>query len=182
MDHIPLQRPWIGEEEQVAVAKALAEGQLIGGGAICKRVEQQIQEMFNVKHVMLTTSCTHALEMAMLVLDIGPGDEVILPSFTFASCANAVVLRGARPIFAEVCPDTLNIDPDDIRRRITSRTKAIMPVHYAGVGCDTDEIMAIAAEHGLFVVEDAAQGVDAKYKGRYLVHFHRIDLNMLQAA
>ena len=168
MDHIPLQRPWIGEEEQVAVAKALAEGQLIGGGAICKRVEQQIQEMFNVKHVMLTTSCTHALEIAMLVLDIGAGDEVILPSFTFASCANAVVLRGARPVFAEVCPDTLNIDPDDIRRRITSRTKAIMPVHYAGVGCDMDEIMAIAEEHDLYVVEDAAQGVDAKYKRRYL--------------
>jgi len=167
-NEIPFYIPWIEEEEVEAVARALREGHLVGGGIICKRVEQQMQEMFGVKHVLLTTSCTHALELAMLALDIGPGDEVILPSFTFSSSANAVVLCGARPVFAEIRPDTLNIDPDDIRRRITPRTKAIMPVHYAGVGCDMDDIMAIAEEHGLYVVEDAAQGVGAKYKGHHL--------------
>jgi dTDP-4-amino-4,6-dideoxygalactose transaminase len=165
---IPSNAPYIGIEEEEAVKKALVSGHLIGNGSICKRVERQMQEMFNAKHVLLTTSCTHAMEMAMLVLGIEPGDEVILPSFTFVSTANCVVLRGAQPVFAEIKPDTLNIDPDDIRRRITPRTRAIMPVHYAGVGCDMDKIMAIAEEHGLHVVEDAAQGVDAKYKERYL--------------
>ena len=165
---IPSNVPYIGIEEEEAVKKALVSGHLIGNGPICKRVERQMQEMFNVKYVLLTTSCTHALEMAMLALGIGDGDEVILPSFTFVSTANCVVLRGAKPVFAEIKPDTLNIDPDDIRRRVTSRTRAIMPVHYAGVGCDMDEIMAIAEEHGLYVVEDAAQVVDAKYMGRYL--------------
>lgn len=165
---IPSNVPYIGIEEEEAVGKAIVSGYLTGNGPICKRVERQMQEMFNVKYVLLTTSCTHALEMAMLVLGIGSGDEVILPSFTFVSTANCVVLRGARPIFAEIKSDTLNIDPDDIRRRITPRTKAIIPMHYAGVGCDMDAIMEIAAEHNLYVVEDAAQGVDALYKGRYL--------------
>jgi dTDP-4-amino-4,6-dideoxygalactose transaminase len=165
---IPSNVPYIGTEEEEAVKRALVSGHLIGNGSICRRVEHQIQEVFNAKHVLLTTSCTHALEMAMLVLGIGPGDEVILPSFTFVSTANCMVLRGATPVFAEIKSDTLNIDPDDIRRRITPRTRAIMLVHYAGVGCDMDEIMTIAEEHGLYVVEDAAQGVDAKYKGRYL--------------
>jgi dTDP-4-amino-4,6-dideoxygalactose transaminase len=165
---IPSNVPYIGVEEEKALKKALADGHLTGNGPICKRVQEQMQEIFNVKHVLLTPSCTAALEMAMLVLDIGPGDEVILPSFTFVSTANCIVLRGAKPVFAEIKPDTLNIDPEDIRRRITPRTKAIIPVHYAGVGCDMDAIMEIAEEHNLWVVEDAAQGVDALYKGQYL--------------
>jgi dTDP-4-amino-4,6-dideoxygalactose transaminase len=160
--------PYLGSEEEVAVREAISSGHLIGNGEICRRVECQMQDIFDVGHVLLSTSCTHALEMAMLALDIGPGDEVILPSFTFASTANCVVLRGAKPVFAEIEPQTLNINPDDVRHRITSRTRAIIPVHYAGVGCNMDEIMAIAEEHGLYVVEDAAQGVDAKYGGRYL--------------
>lgn len=165
---IPSTVPYIGPEEEEAVKGALASGHLTGNGPICKRVQRQMQEMFDVKHVLLTPSCTLALEMAMLVLGIGPGDEVIMPSFTFVSTANCVVLRGAKPVFAEIKPDTLNIDPDDIRRRITSHTKAIIPMHYAGVGCDMDAIMEIAAEHSLYVVEDAAQGVGALYKGQYL--------------
>ena len=165
---VPSTVPYVGDEEEEAIKKALANGHLTGNGPICKRVQQQIQEMFEVKHVLLTPSCTAALEMAMLVLDIGPGDEVILPSFTFVSTANCIVLRGAKPVFAEIKPDTLNIDPKDIRRRITPRTKAIVPMHYAGVGCDMDAIIEIAEEHNLYVVEDAAQGVDALYKDQYL--------------
>ncbi len=167
-DVIPLQRPWLGEEEIMAAAEAIRNNHLVGDGLICKRVEVQMRELFGVKHVLLTTSCTHALEMAMIALDVAPGDEVILPSFAFSSCANAIVLRGARPIFAEIDPVTLNLDPDDVRRRITLHTKAVIPVHYAGVGCNMDVFMELAEQHGLFIVEDAAQAVDAKYRGRYL--------------
>jgi dTDP-4-amino-4,6-dideoxygalactose transaminase len=166
--NIPLTAGYLGEEEQRAATQAIQLDRLTGGGAISKAVEQQLQEIFHARYALLTTSCTHALEMAMLALDIGPGDEVILPSFTFVSTANCVVLRGAKPVFADILPDTLNIDPEDVRRRITPRTRAIIPVHYAGVGCDMDALNAIAGEHGLAVVEDAAQAVDARYKGRYL--------------
>jgi dTDP-4-amino-4,6-dideoxygalactose transaminase len=165
---IPSTVPFIGPEEMDAVRQALASGSLTGNGPICRRVECQMQDMFSVKRVLLTPSCSHALEMAMLVLDVGPGDEVILPSFTFVSTANCVALRGAKPVFAEIKPDTLNIDPNDVARRITPRTKAIIPVHYAGVGCDMDAIMDLADKHDLHVVEDAAQGVDALYHDRYL--------------
>ena len=120
------------------------------------------------ERVLLTTSCTAALEMAALLCDLGPGDEVILPSYTFVSTANAVVLRGATPVFVDIRPDTLNIDERLIEAAITPRTRAIFPVHYAGVACEMDEIMAIAERHGLLVVEDAAQGVFAKYKDRWL--------------
>ena len=164
---IPSNIPYIGLEEEKAVVQAMKDGHLIGNGPIAKRVQKQIQEMFDVKHVLLTPSCTAALEMAMLILDIGPGDEVILPSFTFVSAANCVVLRGATPVFAEIKPDTLNINPEEILRRVTERTKVIMPMHYAGISCDMDVIMKIAKEHNLYVVEDAAQGVDALYKGQY---------------
>ena len=165
---IPLTLPYMDEDEQQAIIKALADGKIIGNGAISKRVQKKMQELFDVKHVLLTPSCTAALEMSMLALDIGPGDEVILPSFTFVSAANCIVLRGATPVFADILPETLNIDPEEIRRRITPRTKGIMPMHYAGVGCEMDAIMGIAEEHDLFVVEDAAQGVDALYKNQYL--------------
>jgi dTDP-4-amino-4,6-dideoxygalactose transaminase len=165
---IPLTAGYLGEEEQQAAAQAIQLDLLTGGGAICKKVEQQLQELFQCEHALLTTSCTHALEMAMLALDIRPGDEVILPSFTFVSTANCVVLRGATPVFADIQPETLNIDPEDVRRRITPRTRAIIPVHYAGVGCDMNALRSISAAHGLAIVEDAAQGVDARYHGRYL--------------
>lgn len=166
--NIPSTMPYVGTEEEEAIKRVLASRHLTGNGPVCKRLQSRMEEMFNVGHVLLTPSCTAALEMAMLILGIGPGDEVILPSFTFVSTANSVVLRGAKPIFAEIKPDTLNIDPDDIRRRITRRTRAIIPVHYAGVSCDMDAIMDIAQEHDLYVVEDAAQGVDALHEGRYL--------------
>jgi dTDP-4-amino-4,6-dideoxygalactose transaminase len=127
-----------------------------------------MEEAFGVKHVLLTPSCTHALEMAMLVLEIGPGDEVIVPSFSFVSAANCIVLRGATPVFAEVHPATLNLDPDDVREKITAHTRALIVVHYAGVSADMDTLQALADEHSFAIVEDAAQAVDATYKGRYL--------------
>lgn len=168
MIKIPFNKPFIGKEEEQAIIKALRGGHLRGDGPYTKRVQQRMEEWLGVKHVLLTTSCTHALEMAMMILDIGPGDEVIMPSFNFVSSANAVVLRGANPIFADITPDTMNVDPEDIRRKVTERTKAIVPVHYAGVGCDMDTIMSIAEEYNLYIVEDAAQGVDAYYKKKPL--------------
>ncbi len=167
-DTIPFSLPFIDQREQAAVQRALQLSTLHGNGEITLRVQQQMRQWLDVRHVSLTTSCTHALEMAMIVLGIGPGDEVIMPSFTFVSTANAVVLRGATPVFAEIQPDTLNLDPEDVAARITPRTKVIMPVHYGGVACDMDRLCEIAREANCHVVEDAAQAVDAKYKGRYL--------------
>ena len=166
--NIPFSLPYVGKEEQEAVASAVLQDPLHGDGPISRRVEKWMEEWLGVKHVYLTTSCTHALEMAMLVLEIGPDDEVIMPSFNFVSSANAVSLRGATPVFADIKPETMNIDPSDVINKITSKTKAIIPVHYAGVSCDMDEIMEIARMNNLFVVEDAAQGVDAYYKSRPL--------------
>ena len=157
-----------GESEERALLSALRAGRLVGDGPIGRRVERQMEELFGVRHVLLTASCTAALEIAMLVLDIGPGDEVIMPSFTFVSTANSVILRGARAVFADICPGTLNLDPADVRRRITPRTRAIVPVHYAGVGCEMGALRTIATAYGLSIVEDAAQGVDAVYDGHYL--------------
>lgn len=165
---IPSNIPYIDQAEEDAIREAIQNKHIVGNGPISKRVQAQMGEIFGVKHVLLTPSCTAALEMAMLALDIGPGDEVILPSFTFVSASNCVVLRGATPVFAEIKMDTLNIDVEDIRRKITTRTKAIMPMHYAGVSCEMDAIMELAEERGISVVEDAAQGVDALYKDRYL--------------
>lgn len=165
---IPFNKPYIGKEEEEAIIKALRGGHLRGDGPCTRRVQKQMEEWLGIKHVLLTTSCTHALEMAMIVLDIGPGDEVIMPSFNFVSSANAVVLRGATPVFADILPDTMNIDPEDIRKKITPSTKVIIPVHYSGVGCNMDAIMEIADEHNLYIVEDAAQGIDAYYKNKPL--------------
>ncbi len=123
---------------------------------------------FNASKVLLTHSCTAALEIAALLCDIQPGDEVILPSFTFVSTANAFCLRGAKPVFVDIRRDTLNINEELIEQAITERTKVIIPVHYAGVGCEMDRIMDIARRHNLFVVEDAAQGVSSQYNGKYL--------------
>ena len=148
--------------------EAISSGQVAGNGPICREVEEEIGRSFGSRYVFLTTSCTHALELAALSLDLKPGDEVILPSFTFTSTANALLLRGAKLIFAEIDPITFNVDPDDVRKRITSRTKAIVVVHYAGMPCDMEAFLEMARENGLALVEDAAQAVDARWKGLYL--------------
>ena len=166
--NIPFNEPYIDEEEEQALIKALRSKHLRGDGPCTQRVQAYMEEWLDVEHVLLTTSCTHALEMAMLVLGISPGEEVIMPSFNFVSSANAAVLAGADPVFAEVSPETMNLDPEDVERRITERTKAIVPVHYAGVACDMDAILEIADRYDLYVVEDAAQGVDAYYDGEPL--------------
>lgn len=165
---IPFNEPFLGKEEEKAVVEALRQKHLRGDGPHTQRIQQKMEKWLGVDYVLMTTSCTHALEMAMMVLGIGRGDEVIMPSFNFVSAANAVVLRGGNPVFAEVNLSTMNIDPVDIERKITDQTKAIVPVHYAGVSCDMDAIMDIANKHNLYVIEDAAQGVDAYYKGRPL--------------
>jgi len=161
-------KPFVGDNEKKYVNDALERGSLCGDKFYTKLCHEFIQQKFYAQKALLTTSCSMALDMTCLLLDLQKDDEVIIPSFNFVSMANSIMLRGAIPIFAEVCEDTLNIDPRDIENKITSRTKAIFPVHYAGVACDMDKIMDIANRHGLKVIEDAAQGVNAKYKDKYL--------------
>ncbi len=165
---IPFNKPFIVGKELYYIARAVQSGHLAGDGEFTKLCQKWLEEKFSIKKALLTHSCTAALEMAALLCDIKPGDEVIMPSFTFVSTANAFVLRGAKIRFVEIRPDTLNINEELIESAITNKTKVIVPVHYAGVGCEMDEIMDIADRYGLFVVEDAAQGVNATYKGRYL--------------
>lgn len=162
---ISFNEPLLGEAEVEAVRTVLESGTIRGDGPVTQEVEEEMEAWLDIDHVFLTTSCTHALEMAMMVLDVGPGDEVIMPSFNFVSSANAVVIRGATPVFADIRPDTLNIDVEDVADKVTPHTKAIVPVHYAGVSCDMDALRDLADEHDLYVVEDAAQGVDAYYNG-----------------
>src|SRR5262249_16214605 len=150
------------------IAQAHANGHLAGNGAFSKRCARWLEDRLGSEKALLTHSCTAALEMAALLTDVGPGDEVIMPSFTFVSTANAFPLRGATPVFVDIRADTLNIDETKIEAAIPSRTRAIVVVHYAGVGCEMDAILAIAQRHGLLVVEDAAQGLIATYKGRPL--------------
>ena len=166
--HIPFNKPCIVGSELIYVGQAVAGGHASGDGPFTRRAQKLIEERFGARRILLTTSCTAALEMAALLCGFGPGDEVILPSFTFVSTANAVVLRGATPVFVDIRSDTLNIDERLIEAAITPRTRAIFPIHYAGIGSEMDEIMAIARRHNLLVVEDAAQGVFAKYKGQWL--------------
>ncbi len=165
---IPFTLPLVDEDDIAAVVQAMRSRHLVGDGPISRRVEAMMERQFGVAHALLTPSCSHALELAMLVLGIGPGDEVIVPSFSFVSAANCVVLRGATPVFADILPDTLNLNPDDVERRITAHTRAIIPVHYAGVSCEMDALASLCRRHGLSIVEDAAQGVGATYQGRYL--------------
>lgn len=153
------------------MAQAVANGHIAGDGPFTKRSRELLEGEVGVRRALLTTSCTHALEMAALILDIQPGDEVILPSFTFVSTANAFVLRGAVPVFVDIRKDTLNLDEKLLEDAITSRTKAIVPVHYAGAGCEMDTIMDIADRHGLNVVEDNAHGLFGRYRGRNLGTF-----------
>ncbi|HEY6210056.1 MAG TPA: dTDP-4-amino-4,6-dideoxygalactose transaminase [Gemmatimonadales bacterium] len=165
---IPFNRPFVDQREIEAVARVLRGDTLRGNGPVARRVEESLRQWLGVAHAYLTTSCTHALEMAMLVLGVKRGDEVIMPSFTFVSTANAVVLRGACPVFADIGADTLNIDPVDVERRVTPRTRAVIVVHYAGVACDMEAITDLARRRGLVIVEDAAQGIDARHSGRPL--------------
>ena len=167
----PFNRPALVGNEERYVAQALRSGHTSGDGAFTRRCHAWLAEQLGCASVLLTTSCTHALEMAAILLDLGPGDEVIVPSFTFVSTANAFVLRGVRPVFVDIRPDTLNLDEARVERRITPRTKAILPVHYAGVGCEMDAIMEVATRHGLAVVEDNAHGLFGRYRGRSLGTF-----------
>jgi dTDP-4-amino-4,6-dideoxygalactose transaminase len=153
------------------VTRAITDGPIHGDGPFTRACHQWLERLTGTHKALLTTSCTHALEMAALLLDLKPGDEVIVPPFTFVSTVNAVVLRGARPVFVDIRPDTLNIDESKIEAAITPRTRAILLVHYAGVACEMDQIMAIAARHGLVVVEDNAHGLFGAYKGRPLGTF-----------
>jgi dTDP-4-amino-4,6-dideoxygalactose transaminase len=150
------------------IAEAHARGHLSGDGSFTARCNAWLEQRTGCRKALLTHSCTAALEMAAILADIGPGDEVIMPSYTFVSTANAFVLRGGVPVFVDIRPDTLNIDETKIAAAITPRTRAIVPVHYSGVGCEMDAIMAIAVRHGLLVIEDAAQGTLATYKNRAL--------------
>lgn len=165
---IPFNRPYMTGQELGLIAEAHANGHLSGDGAFTKRCHHWLEQATGAHRALLTHSCTAALEIAALLLDLQSGDEVIMPSFTFVSTANAFVLRGAIPVFVDIRADTLNIDEAVIEAAITPRTKAICVVHYAGVACEMDEICRIAAKHGLPVIEDAAQGVMSRYNGRPL--------------
>lgn len=165
---IPFNKPVITGNESKYIFQVLRNRNLSGDGEFTKKCSLLLENSIKAKKVLLTTSCTHALEMAAILIGLGPGDEVILPSFTFSSTANAICLRMAKPIFVDIRPDTLNIDEKLIEKAITPRTKAIFVVHYAGIGCNMAEINKIAKKYGLIVVEDAAQGIGAKYKGKYL--------------
>lgn len=165
---VPFNKPYMTGKELCYIAEAKFGNMLAGDGPFTKRCHQWLEQRTGCSKALLTHSCTAALEMAGLLLDIQPGDEIIMPSFTFVSTANAFVLRGGVPVFVDIREDTLNLDERLIEAAITPRTKAIVPVHYAGVACEMDAIMAIARRHGLKVVEDAAQGVMSTYKGRAL--------------
>jgi dTDP-4-amino-4,6-dideoxygalactose transaminase len=165
---IPFNRPAQTGTEAAELSLAMASGRLSGDGPYSKRCENCLQALTGAKRALLTPSCTHALEMAALLIDLKHGDEVIMPSFTFVSTANAFALRGATVVFVDIRPDTLNIDENAIEAAITPRTRAIVPVHYAGVACEMDAILSIAHRHGLYVIEDAAQGIGAAYRERPL--------------
>ena len=168
---IPFNRAIIAGSEFEYMADALKRGHISGDGAYTKRCNEWLEKATGARKALLTTSCTHALEMSALLLDINPGDEVIIPSFTFVSTVNAFVLRGAQPVFADIRPDTLNLDEKQLERLITARTRAIVPVHYAGVACEMDTIMAIANARGIPVVEDNAHGLLGRYRGKPLGGF-----------
>jgi dTDP-4-amino-4,6-dideoxygalactose transaminase len=168
---IPFNRPYLAGREQEYILRAVANGHISGDGEFTRACSDYLARSLNVPAALLTTSCTHALEMAAILLDIRPGDEVIVPSFTFVSTANAFVLRGARPVFADIRPDTLNLDEGRVERLFSERTRAIVPVHYAGVGCEMDSLLKIAQGHGVPVVEDNAHGLFGRYRGKYLGTF-----------
>jgi len=164
---IPFNRPCLTGNEYQYISQAIANGHASGDGPFTRKCHEFLEKELQVGKVLLTTSCTHALEMAALLIDCGPGDEIILPSFTFVSTANAFALRGARVVFADIRPDTMNLDESRLEPLITKRTKAIVPVHYAGVACEMDAIAEIAQKHGVPIIEDNAHSLFARYHGRY---------------
>jgi dTDP-4-amino-4,6-dideoxygalactose transaminase len=168
---IPFNRPTRATADLSYIREALGSGHLSGDGPFARRCQGLLEGALGVPRVLLTTSCTHALEMAALLLDIKPGDEIVVPSFTFVSTVNAFVLRGARPVFVDIRPDTLNLDERCIEAALTPRTRAIVVVHYAGVGCDMDAIGAVARRAGVPIVEDNAHGLFGRYRGRPLGAF-----------
>jgi dTDP-4-amino-4,6-dideoxygalactose transaminase len=165
---VPFNKPFIAGKELFYIAQAVTYGHIAGDGHFTQLCCRALEERFGIHRVLLTPSCTASLEMAAMLCDLGPGDEVILPSFTFVSTANAVVRLGAKPVFVDIRPDTLNLDERRIEGAITPRTKVILPVHYAGVGCEMEAVLTLAEKYGLRVIEDAAQGVNAFYNGRPL--------------
>ena len=165
---IPFNKPPILGSEVKFIAEAIRNEKLSGDGPFTQKCHQWFENRLGCKKALLTPSCTHALEMAAILIDIQPGDEVIMPSYTFVSTANAFVLRGAKIVFVDIRPDTMNIDESLIEEAINQKTKAIVPVHYAGVSCDMDTIMDIAKRHNIYVIEDAAQGMMSTYKGKPL--------------
>lgn len=165
---IPYNKIYYSGKEIEYIKDGLEKEQINADGHYTKLVSEFLQDKFNIEKILMTTSGTHALEMASMLIGLNSHDEVIMPSFTFPSTANAVMIHGAKPVFADVKNDILNIDPIDIEAKITKKTKAIIPVHYGGIGCEMDVIMDIAKRHNLYVIEDAAQGVNARYKGKYL--------------
>jgi dTDP-4-amino-4,6-dideoxygalactose transaminase len=171
---IPFNRPCLAGKEYKYMAEAIANGHASGDGPFTRRCHEILEHELGVPKVLLTTSCTHALEMAAILLDCGPGDEVILPSFTFVSTANAFVLRGAKIVFSDIRPDTLNLDEARLEALITPRTKAIVPVHYAGVACEMDTICATAKLNNVAIVEDNAHALFARYKGKHTGTFGRL--------
>jgi dTDP-4-amino-4,6-dideoxygalactose transaminase len=171
---IPFNHPYAVGQEFEYIRQAIANSHTCGDGPFTKKCHALLEEIVGVSKALLTTSCTHALEMSALLLDIQPGDEVIVPSFTFVTTVNAFVLRGANPVFIDVRPDTLNFNEEKLEQLITPRTKAIIPVHYAGIGCEMDAILEIAGRYGVPVVEDNAHGLFGKYKGKYLGTFGKL--------
>ena len=168
---IPFNRSSLQGRELEYIHETIEVGQVAGDQVFSRKCQSLLQEDLSVRKALVTTSCTHALEMAALLLDLGEGDEVIIPSFTFVSTANAFVLRGAKPVFCDIRPDTLNLDETKLEALITPRTKAIVPVHYGGVGCEMDSILETAKRHSVAVIEDNAHGLFGKYKGRWLGTF-----------
>ena len=168
MNRISFNKPHLTGRELHYISEAHALGQLSGDGPFTKRCSAWLEQQTGCREALLTNSCTAALDMAALLADTAPGDEIIMPSYTFSSTANAFVLRGGTPVFVDIRSDTLNIDETKIEAALTPRTKAIVPVHYAGVSCEMDVIMDIAERHHILVIEDAAQGVRSEYKGKPL--------------
>ncbi|WP_202709911.1 dTDP-4-amino-4,6-dideoxygalactose transaminase [Sporosalibacterium faouarense] len=166
--NIPFNKIYLTGNEIKLIEEAFNMASVSGDGYFTSRVSSLLEEKFHIPKVLMTTSATHALDMSMQLIGLETNDEVIMPSFTFPSTANASILQGATPVFAEISQNTLNIDPDDIERKITKKTKAIVPVHYGGVGCEMDRIIRIAQEYNLYIIEDAAQGVNSKYKDKFL--------------
>jgi dTDP-4-amino-4,6-dideoxygalactose transaminase len=164
--NIPFHKPWYDEKDELALVSSLRSGRIVGDGENTQRASEKLAQMLNVKTALLTTSCSHALELAMMVLRLRPGDEVIVPSFTFVSTTNCILRQGATPVFADIIPTTLTIDVNDVQRKITPRTKAIIPVIYAGVAPEMDELSAVAQKHNIPLIEDAAQAIGASYRGR----------------